>query len=143
MVVQSFSNWISRWKEACARQFERPHESPVRDFTERVMWKDLVVMRGIHVAERHTDAAAGDAPTVTRHAVPHCKREAAKASAHLQIQFQTCLSRQLRGHSHHHLQWKAAIIQVVIDLKFLILVVTSVWMWHKLWNRQRNYTGAR
>ena len=43
---------------------------------------------------------------------PHCKRAAAKASAHLQIPFQTCPSGQLRGHSRHRLQWKAAIIQV-------------------------------
>ena len=31
---------------------------------------------------------------------------------HLPIQFQTCLSRQSRGHNHHRPQWKAAIIQV-------------------------------
>ena len=27
-------------KTACARQFEKPYESPVRPFAERVMWKD-------------------------------------------------------------------------------------------------------
>ena len=31
---------------------------------------------------------------------------------HLPIQFQSCQNRQLRGHNHHRLQWKAAIIQV-------------------------------
>ena len=80
----------------------------------------VVAMRDTPVAGRPADAAAGDAPTVTRHAVehrkvvvvpaalaPHCKRAAAKASAHLQIQFQTCPSRQLRGRSHHRLLWRA------------------------------------
>ena len=71
---------------------------------------------------------------------PHCKRAAAKASAHLQIQFQTCLSRQLRGHNHHRLQWKAAIIQVGYQLTVLDLVVACLWRWHKLWNRQRSHT---
>ena len=82
----------------------------------------VVAMRITPVAGRPADAAADDAPTVTRHAVE--RREvivvpaisgaplAAKASVHLPIQFQTCLSRQSRGHNHHLLQWKAAIIQV-------------------------------
>ena len=56
---------------------------------------------------------------------PHCKRAAAKTSAHLQIQFQTCLTRQLRGHNHHRLQWKAAIIQVGNELTVLDLVLTA------------------
>ena len=35
---------------------------------------------------------------------------------------------------------KAAIIQVVKELTVLVLVVTCLWRWHKLWNRQRNHT---
>ena len=163
MVVESFPNWISRWKDG-VRHFERPYESLVLLFAERVVWKDptlqlaklksswgygfwlersqtsnahligtrvgivvartirrllaseredsnlVVAMRGTPVAGRPADAAAGDAPTVTRHAVE--QREvivvpassgaplaAAKASVHLPIQFRTCLSRQLQGHS--------------------------------------------
>ena len=107
---------------AYARQFERPYESPVLPFAERVMWKDptlqpaklrsswgyglwlgrtqtsnahligtrmgivvsrmirllpasereeaslVVAMRSTPVAGRPADVAAGDAPTVTRHA---------------------------------------------------------------------------
>ena len=41
------------------------------------------------------------------------------ASVHLQIQFQTCLSRRSRGHNHHQLQWKAAIIQVGEELNLI------------------------
>ena len=69
----------------------------------------------VPVARRPADAAAGDAPTVTRHAVeqsevivvpaisasPTASGTAAKASAHHPIQFQTCLSRRSRGHNHH------------------------------------------
>ena len=40
---------------------------------------------------------------LTTHA-PHCKRAAAKASLHLPTEFQTCPSRQSRGHNHHRLQ---------------------------------------
>ena len=202
-LLSHFQTGSADGKTAYARQFERPYESPVLPFAERVMRKDptlqpaklnyglwlgrsqisnahligtrvgivvartirrlpaseredsnlVVAMRGTPVAGRPAAAAAGDVPTVTRHAVklekwswfsralaPHCKRAAAKASAHLQIQFQIFLSRQLRGHSHHRLQWKAAIIQVVRELTVLVLVVTCLWRWHKLWNRQRNYT---
>ena len=75
-----------------------------------------VAMRGTPVAGRPADAAAGDAHTVTRHAVEQrevivivvlassaapLQGAAAKASAHLPIQFQTCPSRQSRGHNHH------------------------------------------
>ena len=97
----------------------------------------VVAMRGTPVAGRPADAAADDAPTVTRHAVergevivvlcnlwrPHCKRAAAKTPVHFPIQFQTCLSRQSRGHNHHRPQWKAATIQVVRVLTVLVLVV--------------------
>ena len=112
-------------KTAYAPQFERPYESPVPPFAERVMWKNptlqpaklksswgyglwlgrsqtsnahligtrvgivvartirrlpaseredsnlVVAMRGTPVARRPADAAAGDAPTVARHAVEH------------------------------------------------------------------------
>ena len=81
------------------------------------------------VTGRPAGAAAGDAPTVTRHAVErkevivvlaisgaHFKWEVAKASVHLLIQFHTCLSRRSRGHTHHRLQWKAASIQVGKEL---------------------------
>ena len=82
-------------------------------------------------------------PTVTRHAVEHrevvvvlCELWRPTASGqrrrrqrNLQIQFQTCLSRQLRGHNHHRLQWKAAIIQVGNELTVLDLVVTCLWRW--------------
>ena len=71
------------------------------------------------VAGRPADAAAGDAPTVTRHAVerrevnvvlailwrPTASGAAAKASVYFPIQFQSCLSRQSRGHNQHRLQW--------------------------------------
>ena len=63
----------------------------------------VVAVSGTPVAGRPADAAADDAPTVTKHAVEH-REVIVKASAHLQIQFQTCLSQQLRGHSQHRLQ---------------------------------------
>ena len=104
--------------------------------------------RGTPVAGRPADASAGDAPTVTRHAVeqreviwflqalaPHCKRAAAKASVHLPVQFRTCLSPQSRGHNHHQLQWKAAIIQEGRGLTVPVLVVMCLRRWHKWWNR--------
>ena len=106
----------------------------------------VVAMRSTPVAGRPADAAADGAPTVTRDAVERREvivvpaRAVAKASAHLQIQFQTCLSRQLRGHTHHRLLWTAAIIQVERELTVLVLVMTWLWRWHKLWSRQRNHT---
>ena len=102
---------------------------------------------------RPADAAADNAPTVTRHAVE--RREvivvptisgaplqpaAAKTSAHFPIQFQICLSRQSGGHNHHRLQWKAAIIQVERELTVVVLVVMCLWRWHKRWNRQKSHT---
>ena len=139
-LLSHFQTESADGKTACARQFERPYESPVLPFAERVMWKDptlqpaklksswgyglwlgrsqtsnahligtrvgivvartirrlpaseredsnlVVAVRGTPVAGRPADSAAGDAPTVTRHAVeqrevivvlqglaPHCK----------------------------------------------------------------------
>ena len=40
MSVESFSNLISRWKDDDARQFERPYESLVLSFVQRVTGKD-------------------------------------------------------------------------------------------------------
>ena len=207
-LLSHFQTGSADGKTAYARQFERPYESLVLLFAERVMWKDptlqpaklksswgcglwlgrsqtsnahligtrvgivvartirrlpaseredsnlVVAMRSTLVAGRPADAAAGDAPTVTRHAVEHREVVVVLASSGaplqagsgeerqrtFQIQFQTCPSRQLRGHNHHRLQWKAAIIQVGRELTVLVLVVTCLWRWHKLWNRQRNHT---
>ena len=112
----------------------------------------VVAMRGTPVAGRPADAAADHAPTVTRHAVERREvivvpaisgappQAGSKTSAHLPIQFRTCPNRQLRGHHHHRLQWKAAIIQVGRELTVLVLVVTCLWRWHELWNRQRSHT---
>ena len=85
------------------------------------------------VTGRPAGAAAGDVPTVTRHAVErkevimvlaisgaHCKWAAARASVHLLIQFHTCLIRRSRGHTHHRLQWKAASIQVEKELAIFL-----------------------
>ena len=100
-----------------------------------------LAMRGTPVAGRPADAAVGDAPTVTRHAVERKEVIApAKTSVHLPIQLRTCPSRQSRGHNHHRLQWKAAIIQVKRELIVLVLVVTCLWRWHELCNRQRSHT---
>ena len=124
-LLSHFQTGSADGKTAYARQFERPYESPVLPFAERVMWKDptlqpaklrsswgyglclersqtsnahligtrvgvvvarttrrlpaseredsnlVVAMRSTPVAGRPADAAAGDAPTVTRHAVEH------------------------------------------------------------------------
>ena len=124
-LLSHFQTGSADGKTACARQFERPHESPVPPLAERVMWKDptrqpaklksswayglwlvrsqtsnaqhigtrvgIVVartvrrlptseredsnlveaMRGTPVVGRPADATAGDAPTVTRHAVEY------------------------------------------------------------------------
>ena len=40
MVAESFQTGSADGKTACAQQFERPYESPVPPFAERVMWKD-------------------------------------------------------------------------------------------------------
>ena len=122
-LLSYFQTGSADGKTAYARQFERPYESLVLPFAERVMWKDptlqpaklksswgyglwlgisqtsdahligtrvgivvartirrlpaseredsnlVVAMTGTPVAGRPADAAAGDAPTVTRHAV--------------------------------------------------------------------------
>ena len=107
-------------KTSYARQFERPHESLVLPFVERVMWKDPtlqpaklksswgyvlwfrtirrlpaseredsnleVAMRGTPVAGRPADAAAGEAPTVTRHAVEHGEELVVPASCGAPLQ---------------------------------------------------------
>ena len=122
-LLSHFQTGSAYGKTAYARQFERPYESPVLPFAERVMWKDptlqpaklksswgsllgrsqtsnahligtrvgivvartirrllasereesnlVVAMSGTPVAGRPADAAAGDAPTVMRHAVEH------------------------------------------------------------------------
>ena len=117
-LLSHFETGSADGKTAYARQFERPYESPVLPFAERVMWKDptlqpaklksswgyglwlgrsqtsnahlivartirrlpaseredsnlVLAMRSTPVAGRPADAAAGDAPTVTRHAVEH------------------------------------------------------------------------
>ena len=118
-LLSHFQTGSADGKTAYARQFEKPYESLVLPFAERVMWKDptrsrkaagvmvcgwgetsnahligtrvgivvartirrlptseredsnlVVAMRGTPVAGP-ADAAAGDAPTVTRHAVEH------------------------------------------------------------------------
>ena len=206
-LLSHFQTGSADGKTAYARQFERPYESPVPPFTERVMWKDptlqpaklksswgyglwlgrsqtsnahligtrvgivvartirrlptseredsnlVVAMRGTPVARRPADAAAGDAPTVTRHAVEHREVVVVPASSDAPLQagsgegvsapsnpVPNLPKRTLRGHSHHRLQWKAAIIKVRRELTVLVLVVTCLWRWDKLWNRQRNHT---
>ena len=105
----------------------------------------VVAMRGTPVAGRPAEAAAEDAPTVTRHAVERKEVIVVPAvsgvplqvgngeAVHLQIQFQICLSRRSRGHNHHQLQWKAAIIQVGEELNLILVLETwCLWRWHNL-----------
>ena len=113
----------------------------------------VVAMKGTLVAGRPAVAAAGDAPTVTRHAVEQRVVVVVPANSGAPLQagsgegvsassnpVPNLPSRQLRGHNRHRLQRTAAIIQVVSELTVLDLVVTCLWRWHKLWNQQRNHT---
>ena len=165
-LLSPFQAGVADGKTACARQFEKPHESPVLPFAERVMWKDptlqpanlksswssgvwlgrsqtsnarligtrlgivvartirrlpasereeaslVVAMWGTPVAGRPAEAAADDAPTVTRHAEERKEVIVVPASSGaplhggqrqrrqciLHIQFQTCPSRWSRSH---------------------------------------------
>ena len=86
----------------------------------------VVATRCTPVAGRPADAAADDAPTVTRHAVerrevivvpaisgaPLQAGSGEGVSAPFQSSSKLAKGRQSQGHNHHRLQWKAAIIQV-------------------------------
>ena len=93
--------------------------------TEREDSNPVVAMRSTPVAGQPTDAAGDDAPTVTGRAVEQrqvivfpaisgapASGQRRRRQCTFQSKFQTCPSRQSRGHNHHRLQWKAAIIQV-------------------------------
>ena len=97
----------------------------------------VVAMRGTPVAGRPAEAAAGDAPTVTRHAVEHREVIVVPASAPDSGEGVSASSNPVpklpKPTVGMALQWKAAIIQVGIELKVLVLVLTCLWKWHKLW----------
>ena len=109
-------------------------------------------MRGTPVAGRPADAAADNAPTVKRHAVERRAVIVVPAifGAPLHAGSGESVSApsnplpnlpkpQSRGHNHHRLQWKAAIIQVARELTVLVLAM-CLWRWHKRWMRQRSHT---
>ena len=112
-----------------------------------------VAVRGTPVA-RPADAAVGGALTVTRHAVEQREVLLVPASSGAPLQARSsdgvsALSNPVpdlsepkvaRAQPSSSLKWKATIIQVVKELTVLFLVVTCLWRWHKLWNRQRNHT---
>ena len=71
---------------------------------------------------------------------PITKGAAAKAPAHLQIQFQTCPSRWSRRHKHPWMQESFAHKNVGRKLKDLVLVMVCPWRGHMQWNRLRSHT---
>ena len=103
------------------------------------------------VAGRAADAVAGYAPTVTRHAVEQREVIVVPASSGAPLQAGSGegvsapsnpvpnLPKPTVARARHQLRWKASIIQVEgeRELTVLVLVVTCLWRWHKLWNRQR------
>ena len=101
----------------------------------------VVAMRGhTHtVAGRPAEAAAGDAPTLTRHAVEHREvivvpaSSGAPGSGEGVSASSNPVPNLPKPTVAMALQWKAAIIQVGIELKVLVLVLTCLWKWHKLW----------
>ena len=140
MVRHAASLWLARF-DACRRQ----------DARIQIWWWP----RGAHPwARRPAEAAAGDAPhrdetcggakTSDRGSCKLWRPTASGQRRRRQCTFKSSsklvYAGQLRGHSHHRLQWKAATIQVERKLTVLVLVVTCAWRWHKLWNRQRNHT---
>ena len=97
----------------------------------------VVAMRGTPDARRPADAVAGDAPTMTRHAVK--QREVIVVSASSGAPLQAGSGEGVSAPSNpvpnlpkptvaraqpHRLQWKAAIIQVEREMTVLVLVVT-------------------
>ena len=140
-------------KQRSPHWHESGHRCGSHDSTSEREDSNLVVaMRNTPVAGRPADAAADDAPTV-RHAVE--RREVivvpASSGAPLQAgsgegvsatssQVPNLPKPTVRGHNHHRLQWKAANIPERRELTVLVLAVMCLWMWHKLWNRQRGHT---
>ena len=207
-LLSHFRTGSENGKTAYARQFERPYESPVPPFAERVMWKDptlqpatlksswgyglwlgrsqtskahligtregivvartirrlpaseredsnlVVAMRGTPVAGRPADAAAGDAPTVTRHAVEHGEVLVVPASSGAPLQAGSGDGVSAPSNPVPNLpkptvaraQPSSATVESshhpsgVRELTVLFLVVTCLRRWHKLWNRQRSHT---
>ena len=88
----------------------------------------VVAMRGTPVAGRPAEAAAGDAPTVTRHASSGAPGSGEGVSAS-----SNPVPNLPKPTVAMALQWKATIVQVGIELKVLVLVLRCLWKWHKLW----------
>ena len=89
----------------------------------------VVATSGTPVAGRQADAAADDAPTVTRHAVERREVIVVLATSGAPLQAGSCEDVSapanpvanlpkptIPRHNHHRLQWKAAIIQVEREL---------------------------
>ena len=111
-------------------------------------------MRGILVAERPADAAAGDAPTVTRHAVEHREVVVVLASSGAPLQASSGEGVSAPSNPVPNLlkptvaraQPPSSAVESSHypsgerELTVLVLVVTCLWRRHKLWNRQPNHT---
>ena len=114
----------------------------------------VVVMRVISVAGRPADAAAGDAHTVTRHAVEH--KEVIVVFASSDVPLQAGSGEDVSASSNpvpslpkatvaraqpSSSAVESSLFLVGMELKDLLLVLTCPWRWHRVWYRKRNHTS--
>ena len=147
-----FSLWLARSQTSNAHFIGTRVGIVVARTIRRLLVSELedsnlvVAMRSTPVARRQADAAAGDAPTVTRHAVEHREVTVVLGSSGALLQAGSGEGVSAPSNPVPNLpQPSSAAVESSHhpngnELTVLDLVVTCLWRWHKLWNRQRNHT---